>query len=181
MCDKFYEVLDAVAIYPELIRNILARVDLVVRREINDNVTFDKGMLRMCLDNFKLEEPGIGEENKPATSIFDIPMVLKKSASSEDYDEEAAVQLVYVMMSELQKYISNNCNPKEVSARVKDIIEEQFNKHLESLEIEHKVNENIYRETLFDKVCDTIIRFLESIDETAYAREIQATSRKLRG
>lgn len=181
VCDKFYEVLDAVAIYPELVRKILARVDLVVRREINDNVSFDKGMLKLCLDDFKLEEPGIGEDNVPATSIFDIPMVLKKSASSEDYDEEAAVQLVFVMMSELQKYISNNCNPKEVPAIVKDIIEEQFNKHLASLETEHAVNENIYRETLFDKTCDTIIRFLESIDQTVYAREVQATAKKLRG
>lgn len=181
VCDRFYEVLDAVAIYPELIKKITDKIDSIIRIQINDNVPLDEGILLKNLKNFKIEEPGIGPDKTPAFSIFDIPLVLKKSASSEDYDEESAVELINVVMREIYRYVSNYCNPKDVAAVVKDIIEEQFNKHLESLELEKQINETIYKGTLFDKTCDTIIGYMEEIEQSAYAREIQSKVDELRG
>lgn len=180
VCDKFYEVLDAVAIYPELVQKIRERVQIIIRNQVNDNEPLEKGMLYDALKTFKIEEPGIGPNNAPAYSIFDIPMILKKSASNEDYDEDDAIELIRVMLSEIEKYISCFCNAKETPAIVTDIIETQFQKHLESLAIEQQVHRAIYKETLFDKTCDTLINYLESIDQSKLAREIQAKAKELR-
>ena len=80
-CDKFYEVLDAMAIYPELVSRILSAIRKETEEDLNENGTYEDGILYSALQRYSLTEPGIGSENKPSLSIFDIPMLMKKSVT----------------------------------------------------------------------------------------------------
>ena len=53
------------------------------------------------------------------------------------------------------------------------MIMEQFDRHLESVALESKVHPTIYRESLFDKTCDTITNALIDLGLRKEARQIQ--------
>ena len=82
-CDKLYEVLDAIAIYPELIQKILSEVETLTINDVNENNALEDGMLFSALRTFRIEEPGVGPENAPSYNIFDLPMLMKKSATTD--------------------------------------------------------------------------------------------------
>lgn len=69
-CDKLYEVLDAIAIYPELIQKILSEVETLTINDVNENNALEDGMLFSALRTFRIEEPGVGPENVPSYNIF---------------------------------------------------------------------------------------------------------------
>lgn len=179
-CDKFYEVLDAIAIYPELVERILSDVETRTIDDLNDGSPLEEGILLSSLRTFKIAEPGIGADNLPAASIFDIPMLMKKSATPDIYYEADVIEMLKVELEEIKKYLSRFCTVKELPEVMGKLVMEQFDKHMESVALESKVHPSIYRESLFVKTCDTIANALSELGLKKEANKIQEKVDSLR-
>ncbi len=179
-CDKLYEVLDAIAIYPELIQKILSEVETLTINDVNENNALEDGMLFSALRTFRIEEPGVGPENAPSYNIFDLPMLMKKSATTDTYYEANVIEMLRVELEEIKKYLSNFCSAKELPEVAGKVIMDQFERHLESVALESQVHPTIYRESLFDKTCDTITNALIGLGLRKEARQIQEKIAALR-
>lgn len=179
-CDKLYEALDAIAIYPELTQKILDQVSTLTTNDINENNSLEEGMLFSALRTFVIEEPGIGRDNKPSRNIFDLPMLMKKSSTPENFYEANIIEMLRVEIEELKKYLSNFCSAKELPEVAGKIITEQFDRHLESVALESEIHPTIYRESLFDKTCDTITNALVELGLRKEASNIQQKVAELR-
>lgn len=179
-CDKLYEVLDAIAIYPELVHKILAKVNTMAEDDLNEDRSIEDGTLYTFLESFIIKEPGIGTENAVANSIFDIPMLMKKSSTPEIYYEEDVVQLLRAEIEEIKRYFSKFCTEKELPEVVGGLLKEQFEKYLEDMALESEVHPTIYRESLFDRMCSIIIDAFESIGLKNDARAIYKRVAELR-
>lgn len=179
-CDKLYEVLDAISIYPELVNKILMDVEAMTKDDLNEGTSLEDGVLFTALNTYSIEEPGIGENNVPSNSIFDIPVLMRKSSTPETYYENDVIEMVRVEIEEIKKYLVNFCTPKELSELMGKVIMDQFEKHLHSLELESKIHPSVYRESLFDKTCDTITNALIDLGLRKEARVIQDRVKSLR-
>lgn len=179
-CDKLYEVLDALAIYPELIQKILGEVKILTENDINENNSLEDGLLFSALRTFRIEEPGIGEENLPSSNIFDIPMLMKKSSTPDIYYEANVIEMLQAEIQEIKKYLSNFCSRKELPEVMGRLIMEQFEGHLESVALESKIHPSVYRESLFDKTCDTIANALMELGLRKDAQQIHEKVAELR-
>ncbi|MCQ2536834.1 MAG: tubulin-like doman-containing protein [Lachnospiraceae bacterium] len=162
-CDKLYEVLDAIAIYPELTKKILDKVEIEKTNDLNESRNLEGASLLDQLKNFKLDEPGIGKDHEASTCIFDLPLLMKKSATPDIYYEADVVELLRIEIEEIKNYISNFCGKKELVEVCGRIIKEQFEAHVKTLEKESAYNSNIYKESLFQKTCDVIYKALEDL------------------
>lgn len=161
-CDKLYELLDAIAIYPELVKKINDDVELSTTNDESEHTDLEQGegTLLMALNNYELDEPGLGRNKVASHSIFDLPLLMKKSATPDIYYESDVIALLAVEIEEIKRYLTRICDVKELPIYAGKIIMDQFEKHLESLAIEAEIHKNIYRESLFDKCCDTIMNAL---------------------
>lgn len=179
-CDKLYEVLDAIAIYPELIQKILNEVHIRTENDINMNHSIEDGMLFTALGRFRIEEPGVGKDNLPSSNIFDIPMLMKKSSTPDIYYEANVIEMLRVEIEEIKRYLSNFCSKKELAEVMGRVILEQFDRHLESVALESEIHSSIYRESLFDKTCDTIANALIELGLNKEEQLVQEKCAKLR-
>lgn len=179
-CDKLYEVMDAIAIYPELIHKILAEVKVLTENDVNENSSLEDGMLFTSLRSFRIEEPGIGADSRPTNNIFDLPMLMKKSSTPDIYYEANVVEMLRTEIEEIKKYLVNFCSPKELPDVLGKIIEEQFERHLESVALESVIHPSIYRESLFDKTCDIVANSLKRLGLNKEARRLQEKVAELR-
>ena len=162
-CDKFYEVLDAVALYPDLVKRILAKVNSMIEDDINENTPMNESFFMTMINGFSVCEPCLGKENVPASSIFDIPMLMKKSANHDNFFEEDAINIIKAELKLIRDYIHRCGNERDASAEISAIIMDQFMKFLDDTLIEKEVRVNICRETLFDRVCAVIEEELRDI------------------
>lgn len=179
-CDKFYEVLDAIAIYPELVQRILSDIEMRTVDDLNDGSPLEDGILFSSLRTFKIAEPGIGADNLPATSIFDIPMLMKKSATPDIYYEADVIEMLNAELAEIKKYLSKFCTAKELPEVMGKLVMEQFDKHMDSVALESKIHPSIYKESLFLKTCDTIANALSELGLKKEANKIQEKVDSLR-
>ena len=179
-CDKLYEVLDAFAIYPELVRKILAEVRALAEHDVSENTTVESGELFKALNSFRIEEPGIGEENLPSSNIFDIPMLMKKSSTPDIYYEADMIEMLRTELREIRRYLAGFCSAKELPEVMGRLVMEQFAGHLESLALESKIHPSVYRESLFEKTCDTISNELLELGLRRESQEIQEKAAELR-
>jgi len=171
-CDKIYEVLDAIAIYPELVERILEEVSILTEEDLNENGTLQDGILLSGLKNFRLVRPGVGVDSIPSTCIFDIPMLMKKSSSADTYFEDNMIEMLKVELEEIKRYLSKFSTAKELPEVFGRIVVEQFEKHMEAVALESEVHPTIYNESLFIKTCDTIAAALSEMGMKREARKI---------
>lgn len=179
-CDKFYEVLDAIAIYPELAEKILSDIEIRTTDDLNESAALEDGILFSSLRTYKINEPGIGEDDAPSTSIFDIPMLMRKSATPDIYYEDNVIEMLKVELEEIKKYLSKFCTVKELPEVMGKLVMDQFDKHMESVALESKIHPSIYRESLFIKTCDTISNALSELGLKKEANKIQEKVDSLR-
>ena len=172
-CDKLYEVLDAIAIYPELVNRILSDIEVRTIDDMNECSQLEDGILFSSLKSFKIYEPSIGKDSVPSTCIFDIPMLMKKSATPDIYYEADVIGMLQVELEEIRKYLSNFCTPKELPEKMGTLIMEQFEKHLSSVALESEIHPSIYKESLFIKTCDIISNTLSDLGLKKEAALIQ--------
>lgn len=179
-CDKLYEVLDSVAIYPELVRKILDKINARITEELNDGVLVEDGLLMRCLKEFSLEEPGLGSDMKPATSILDFPLLMKKSAPQETYYEDNVIQIIKTAIEQIETYLSKFCSPKELPNVMSDILLNQFEQFLKDVEIEKESNESIYKESIFYRTCSIVEDALRELGNKEQADNVKSKMIELR-
>lgn len=179
-CDKLYEVLDAIAIYPELTHSIIAKVKSLTEEDLIKDRPLDKGMLATFLRTFAIKEPGIGSDKMAAKSIFDIPLLMKKSETPELYYEEDVIRLLRAEIEEMKRYFAKFCPRNELEEYLSKVILDQFDKYMADMEHESKAHSTIYRESLFDKTCSVITEALETLGKVDEARAIDLKITELR-
>lgn len=162
-CDCFYEVLDAISIYPEFVTRIGAKLEASMKKEINDNTPLEDSNLINCLNNLVIEEFPLKDASKKR-SIFDIPLLLKKSMTSDIYDEETILQVLTVSIDVIKKYTDKFCSPQEYAKVVGNLLLDQFMLFLENTEEEKNHWKEIYSDFLFMQICDTVIEALEEFE-----------------
>ena len=142
---------------------------------MNENASIEDGVLYNALNAFSIREPGLGLDDRSATSIFTIPLLMKKSATPDTYYESNVIELLRVEIEEIRKYLANFCSSKELPEEMKKIIEAQYKLYLDDMKHESEKNPTVYREPLFEKSCDTIINALEDLGLRQEAIQIQRT------
>ena len=177
-CDKFYEILDAIAIYPELTAKIMRDVEDETREDLNEGKEIEDGLLMKYLNDYRVEEPGVGKDKDVSESIFDIPMLMKKSATPEIYYEEDVLSILRTELAEIKRYLLTLLSVGELPEVMGSIIKDQFDKHLAAVEKEQEIHRKIYSEPLFKKTCDIIINALKELglkdDADAYRKKVDA-------
>ena len=179
-CDQFYEVLDAISIYPELVKRIMEKVDEQIAEDISENYSLEDGFLMTGLRKYNVTNPGIGENEEPSVSVFDIPMLMKKSSTPDIYFENNVVELLKTIIAEIKRYLTAFCTAKEIPDLMAQIVQDQFDKHLDAVEKERKIHPTIYREPLFRKTCDVIASTLSELGKKKEARAITEKVASLR-
>lgn len=182
LCDKFYEVLDAIAIYPEFIRIILDKVKNKKEDDLNKNKPWNKGILMRQLDVLEMECPGVGrgKTENPTHSIFTIPHLMKKSSSPNIYHEDTVIEILRVEIEEIKKYLCNFFTEKEMPEYLHKIIMSQYEKYQEDLKVEETCHPIIYKESLFNQISTILAKTLENYDFEEDAEYIRSEMVRLK-
>ncbi len=177
-CDRLYEVLDAFAIYPELVNKVLSRVELLTGADIDRAVKLEDGLLLTNLREFRVKEYPLGEDNR-VRSIFDIPYLMSKSVKSDAYNEESILQILKAEIGEIKRYLLRFCSGKDLPDAMGSILTEQFKLFMGSMEIEAEHNRNIYKDYLFSRTCSIIAKAYEDLGLIKEAKDVQSRAREL--
>lgn len=154
-CDHLYEVLDSFAIYPELVEKTLERVEHLIIADVDDSVLAEESYLLRQLERFWIEEFPMGVDNH-ARSVFDLPLLMKRSLKSESYNEESLIQILRTEIAEISKYLRRIVSPKEYPIEMAKILDTQFERYLQDIEEENTRNRDIYHDYLFSRSCSII-------------------------
>lgn len=177
-CDHLYEVLDAFAIYPELVDRVLARVAQLTRADIDRGGPVEDGLLLTHLETFRVREYPLDDANR-ARSIFDIPILMKRSIKSELYNEESVLHLLKAEIEEARKYLANFYTVKELPGAFGNLLCKQFNLFLENIALEYGNNKTVYHEYLFSRTCSIVAKTLENLGMMKDAKDIQNKAKEL--
>lgn len=177
-CDHLYEVLDAFAIYPELVDRVLARVDTLTTSDVDQGISVSEGFLFSSLSSFRVREYPLGDESR-VRSVFDIPMLMKRSIKSEQYYEDSVLQILKAEIAEIKKYLLRFCSKKELSEVMGDILRSQYELFLSDVEEENTRSKNIYHDYLFSRTCSIIAKAFEEIGLVKDAKAVQAKVKEL--
>jgi hypothetical protein len=172
-CDQLYEVMDAISIYPELVKKILANKDRIIKEELEKTEPMEEGFLWSNLKTFRVKEFDLAEDDG-VRSIFELPLLMKKSVTRENYYEDKVVKILKTEIEEIRGYVAKFCNDKELPLKMRDILMSQFEKFLKDLEIEKETWSDIYHDYLFTRTCDIIAKTLEDLklkDEAKYVND----------
>lgn len=174
-CDKLYEVLDSLAIYPMLVKKILEDNNNLILDEIDKNTDLERGLLMTGLNNFRLREFPFPEDDG-VRSIFDLPLLLKKSVTREHYYEDRVIRILKTELNQIELYLSRFCSAKELPDQMASIVMSQFDKFLRDLEVEQSEWKDIYNDFLFNKTCGVIeskLKQMKLTEEAAKVREMK--------
>lgn len=172
-CDNLYEVIDALSIYPALVNKIIENTEKAVKKEVDTNVLPEAGILAKGLSEFRIREFPVDPEcESDIRSIFDLPILVKKSVPTEQYYEEKVLKILDVSLSEIKKYVYRFCNESEAAPVIGNIILQQYNLYLDFIKNEQKNWSKIINDVLFITTCDKISAFLEEIGLDELSNEI---------
>ena len=177
-CDRLYEVLDSFAIYPELVDNVLRRVEKLTSVDVEKAISLDEGLLMGNLNTFRIHEYKLGEDNR-VRSIFDIPVLMKKSVNSDDYYEPSVLGIIKAEISEIRKYLSRMCETKDMPAVMGELLRQQFELFVSDMEAENIRGKNIYNDNLFSRICSLIAKAFEEMGMEREARAVIAKGKEL--
>jgi len=164
-CDHLYEVLDALSIYPELVSKILNRVEALITRDIYERTEGDESedILTSFLDSFRIKEYVLSGAENEVRSIFDLPLLLRRSVTTDMYQEEYVLRVHKVMLSEIKRYLSRMYISKDLPEAMGALILNQFDRFLAGVALEETVYRDIYNDYLFTKICNGIQMTLEEL------------------
>lgn len=178
-CDTLYEVMDALSIYPELVARILDKVEGIVKEEQNKNVPLSEGILSERLAKFRLSEFPL-EDHSDVRSIFDLPMLFKRSTTTELYYEEKVVKMLKIEIAEIEKYLLRFCTKKELPDVFGEILMNQFELFLKNMAIEQKRWKDLYKDGLFSRICNIVAATLDELGCTTDAKAVREKDEDLR-
>ncbi|MCL2378360.1 MAG: tubulin-like doman-containing protein [Defluviitaleaceae bacterium] len=173
-CDNLYKVLDAFAIYPELVCKILDRVEYVVSEDVANSTsdTIENGDIYKSLTLFKVTEFPLGDDDG-YRSIFEIPLLMKKAITPELYIEEDVLRILRASIREIKKYIVRMCSDKLVSKVFGEILMDHYELYIKNLERLSKDSLYDHYDHLFVKTSEIIGMVLEENGLMADARAVR--------
>lgn len=180
-CDNLYEVVDALSIYPALVNKIIENTKKAIDKEVDANVQPENGMLTKCLSEFRVREFPVDEKGENnVRSIFDLPILVKKSVPTEQYYEEKVLKILDVSLSEIKKYVYKFSNESEAAPVIGSIIMDQYAKYLAFIKHESKSWKKIVNDVLFITTCDKISEFLEEVGQEELSSKVIEKCEELR-
>jgi len=160
-CDKLYEVLDSLAIYPELVSKINAKIEGLAREDVEDNANVATCKLSKWLDMFRINEYAL--DGNDVRSVFELPMLIKRNMPVELYYEERIIKILRVELDEIVRYVSRISTSKDAVYQAGMIILKQLDLLLKNIELEKNEYPNIYTDALFNRFVTIIQKKLESL------------------
>jgi hypothetical protein len=195
-CDNLYEVIDALSIYPALVNSILDYTNEQISKEVDSNFRLDcenineliksgnsadAGMLVDGLSRFEIAEyPFIVNGESVSRSVFDLPILVKKSVPTEQFFEDKVLKVLDVTLSEIKRYVMCFCNEIEAAPVIALIISKQFDKYIDFINSEKKVWPKVVNDVLFMDTCEKICNYLEELGIDAEVKKIKAKIEKIR-
>lgn len=181
-CDRLYEALDALAIYPGLVTSILESVEKNIQRDLNDAALDVKqdGFLFNCIDTFRINEFPIGED-KRVRSVLDIPMLMTRSVTPEmrSYFEENAVHILRAELDQIRQYLLRVVGEKMLPQYMGDLLREQFALFLKDVEEEQNAVRDVYHTMIFRRICSTVATTFEELGLHSDSRATERTMKEL--
>ena len=177
-CNRLYEVLDAFAIYPELVTKMLERIEKMTEVDVEKSISLDDGLLKSNLGTFRINEFRNGKENN-VRSVFDIPVLMKKSISSDFYDEESVLAVVSVAIREFRKYFERMSEPKDIPTEMGAVLQKQFELFVDDMKGENVDGKDIYHDNLFGRISSIVAKAFEDLGMEKESREIAKKAKDL--
>jgi len=161
-CDNLYKVLDAFAIYPELVDKVLARIELFTVHDVAKSKTdsLEDANLYKSIMSFKVNEFRLGE-NDDIRSIFEIPLLMKRAITPELYYEEDMLQLLRASITEVKKYVERMCSKKIAPEATGRVLMAHYDLYLKNLETLSKESAYDYYDHLFVKTYEIVAMVFE--------------------
>jgi hypothetical protein len=183
-CDHLYEVLDALSIYPELVTRVLAYVEQRTARDVyeGNDIGSEENMLTDFLESFRIDEYVLdgAKEHNIVRSIFDLPLLLRRSARADHYYEEYVLRVFNATIVELKKYIARLYSSKDLPDAMGGVVMSQFDRFLAGIVLEEKAYRDIYHDHLFTKICNGVQKALEDLSLRKEALSIKKRVEDLR-
>ena len=181
-CDHLYEVQDSFVIYPKLVENVLNKINSRIENDLYTKTPMKKSTLFELLKRFRVEEFDFEDENNDwgVRSVFELPLLMKRSVPTQDYYEEAMIKLLDTIFNELHQYMEKFCSKKDFPAQYSELIMDQFQLFLKNVTLEKEKVENVYEDTLFVYICKAIASELEENHMPDKADEVLEVLRKLK-
>lgn len=172
-CDQIYEVLDAMAVYPELVLAILRSVNNMMEREIEAGKKVFDNELYENMTSFTIDQMG-DENSQVIRSIFEIPFILKKSMTPEVYNEKDTLRIMEIVITETCRLIRNFSSESDYPNNVSKLFVEQFDLLISNLK-KGDDSSNVFGDFLFDELCEKLIFTLKEMGTETF-REIKKKS-----
>ena len=151
-CDRLYELQDALTIYPELVYTILEDVDAQIKMDSDDgyNMAIEDTVLYQCLSEFRVKEFPLKktvtkEDGKEGTvknavrSIFELPLLLKRSVPASQYNANDMMLLIDTIIEELYNFhvtMFEKDDPDDMIKTYDSLLLNQFRLMQENISIE---------------------------------------------
>ncbi len=195
-CDKLFEVLDAFTIYPRMVALVNAKADEKIDNDLVNKVPLKDSYLYEQLREFTAdeipiakeepsEEAGEGEKktvvnaNAPR-SIFELPLLMKRSVPPEDYNQRTIDELMDVIFDELYTYHKRFCAEKEVIIEYSTLLLEQTKLLVENVAEEDKKYPELklIKDPLLDEVLEQIEGEMQNRGLPAHAAQVTKLRQK---
>ena len=199
-CDHLFEVLDAITIYPRLVRMINGEVEKSVCAEVPMRLPVGETMLFKCLRTFYVDEfsrLGCDESERRfdearldqllaplvasgieaydyerVRSIFDLPILMKWSVPVDRYYEGLLVDLLKAIFIEIKRYIARHCDAKTARDAYGELLRSQFVLFAKNMAAGRGGLEDVFEDSLFLRVCRSVAKELEELDMVGDAEAI---------
>lgn len=180
-CDHLYEVLDAFTIYPRLVNVVMEKATARVDRDISRRVSLEDSCLMTYLEDFRVAEYPLRAEDgtEKVRSVFELPLLMKRSVPAEAYYEENVIRLLDVITSELRGYLGRFCSRKDFAGVYGTLLLGQFRRFMDNCAIACEDWEDLYGDTLFRYICSCIDKELVEIHMDLEAYKIRREYRSL--
>ena len=161
-CDQIYEVLDALAIYPELVYAVLNSTNNMIEQEVEAGKTAFSNEL---YDNFESFTIDLLEDvnSTKIRSIFELPFILKNSMTPELYNEKDSERMLETAIAETKKLFKNFSSENDYTNNLSRVFMEQFDRLVKNLESESTEEKNIFQDYLFTRVCEILSAELKGL------------------
>lgn len=196
-CDNFYEVLDALTIFPKVVKEILDNTEEKISGELNGQVQLKDSLLFKKMEKFRLAEFPINareviaeseEEGVPmisavshddeasmgtCRSILEIPILMKRSVPAENYYEESMMGILKAELEEIKNYLHRFCDKIEFQKQLMALLKQQYELFIENIETENGTQGELYRDPLFVRICHVVANELDALYQYDYAEDIR--------
>ncbi|MCR4586960.1 MAG: tubulin-like doman-containing protein [Lachnospiraceae bacterium] len=177
-CDQLYEVLDALAIYPELVDKILVHIDDALQKDVEagmgawDNDIIDR------FETFTINTLN-DEHSSHIRSIFEIPFLLKRSATSDLYSEAEGISIMQAIVQESSRIMRRFSSEEDYPSNLAKLYREQYDLLVKNLEQENKNGKNYFYDYLFARVSDCLANALKETGMNEDAKAIKKRAEEL--